>query len=436
MVRINLGDALQALVEMGRAFLDRPVDAGDEIETLVRQCGELVSLRGEASGTALASEIAEGYRALSVDFRLQFMERIAQEFGPDLDRIAQAAEGFLELPGTKGYRELALAMEAPRQQLFQRLNMAPGGTAMIIGMRQLILTRQHHREGLEGLEHDLRQLLASWFNRGFLQFEQIDWRTPAMILEKLIIYEAVHEISGWDDLRRRLESDRRCFAFFHPALPDEPLIIVQVALTKGLAVRIQDVIEAPPGQSTKDKPDSAIFYSISNCQEGLVGISFGNLLIKQVVDAIRKELPEIRKFATLSPVPGFCAWLYDSVKQGSLSSVSEAEMARLTDPEFLQDGRKREQLRPTLTRLCATYLLTARRGQAPLDPVGRFHLGNGASIEQIDWNADPSPKGIAQSLGMMVNYLYDPEDIVSNHESFVREGRIATSTAVSGLLDG
>ena len=435
MVRINLGDALHALVELGRGFLDRPAIAGDEIETLVRQCGELVSLRGEASGTAMASEIAEKYRTLSNDCRLQFLERVAQEWGPDLDRISRAAESFLESPGTKGYRGLVRAMEAPRQQLFQRLNMAPGGTAMIIGMRQLILTRLPDGTDLEGLEHDLRQLLVSWFNRGFLQFEQIDWRTPAMILEKLIAYEAVHEITGWNDLRRRLESDRRCFAFFHPALPDEPLIIVQVALTKGLAVRIQDVIEAPLDQGAAEKPDTAIFYSISNCQEGLVGISFGNLLIKQVVDAIRKELPEIRKFATLSPIPGFSAWLGDMAKQRSLPSVSDTELAYLADPDFLQDNRKRQQLRPTLTRLCATYLLTARRRQAPLDPVARFHLGNGASIEQIDWDADPSPKGIAQSLGMMVNYLYDPEDIVSNHEAFVRGSRIAASTAVSGLLD-
>ena len=432
MVNVSFSQALQALVELGRQYLERPT-AGSDIEKLASRCRDLVSLLGEASGTALASEIVDRYLDLPSDRRLEALARLDRDFAPDAAGISDAARKFLSSPTQESYRDLAIAMETPRLELFRRLNMAPGGTAAIVNMRRLLLPRMRGTPELQGLEYDLKHLLSSWFNRGFLQFERIDWRTPAIVLEKLIAYEAVHEIGGWDDLRRRLAEDRRCFAFFHPALPDEPLIFVEVALTHGLAVRIHDLIEAPFDGAADDKPGTAIFYSISNCQEGLAGISFGNFLIKQVVDALQTELPHVAQFATLSPVPGFRNWL-DGLAGEDLPHQILEDARKVPDGgDWCGDDAARERLRPILTRLCATYLLTAKHGNRPADPVARFHLGNGASIERINWEADLSTRGIEQSFGIMVNYLYDPGRIVSNHEAFAVDGRIAASSAVSRL---
>ena len=269
-----------------------------------------------------------------------------------------------------------------------------------------------------------------------LQFERIDWSTPAIILEKLIAYEAVHEIHGWEDLRRRLADDRRCFGFFHPALPDEPLIFVEVALTKGLAGKIHGLIE-PAADDRKDgKPDTAIFYSISNFQEGLAGISFGNFLIKQVADAVQSELPDIRQFATLSPVPGFRKWLDDVLVRSTPDYLNEDEIDLLHRSDWRHNQLIREPLKPALMRLCARYLIDEKHDQRPFDPVARFHLGNGASVERLNWSADLSEKGIDQSAGVMINYLYDSDEIVSNHEAYVRDSVIASSSAVTRLAKG
>ena len=432
MVNVSFSQALQALVELGRQYLERPA-TGSDVENLASRCRDLVSLLGEASGTALASEIVDRYLELPSDRRLEALAHIDRDFAPDTAKISDAARRFLSSPTQESYRDLAVTMETRRLELFRRLNMAPGGTAAIVDMRRLLLSQIRNTPELQGLEYDLSHLLSSWFNRGFLQFERIDWRTPAIVLEKLIAYEAVHEIGGWDDLRRRLAEDRRCFAFFHPALPDEPLIFVQVALTQGLAVRIGDLIETPFDGARDDKPGTAIFYSISNCQEGLAGISFGNFLIKQVVDALQTELPHVAQFATLSPVPGFRSWL-DRLAGEDLPGPVLADANEIPDgSDWYGDESVRERLRPALTRLCATYLLTAKRGDRPADPVARFHLGNGASIERVNWEADLSARGIEQSFGIMVNYLYDPGRIVSNHEAFAVGGRIAASSAVSRL---
>lgn len=431
---MSLGQIWHALAELGRQYLDRPL-AGDDVEVLASRCRDLVSLRGEASGTALAGEIARRYLALDPPRRIEALAKLDGDFAPDRDGIADAARRYLSGPGEEAYRALALAVESPRQELFRRLNMAPGGTAAIVGMRALLLSEPRRRRELAGLENDLKHLLSSWFNRGFLRFERVDWRTPAIVLEKLIAYEAVHEIRGWDDLRRRLADDRRCFAFFHPALPDEPLIFVEVALVRGLVGRIQDLIGVPFGGDGEDPPDTAIFYSISNCQDGLAGISFGNFLIKQVVDAMREELPTVRRFATLSPIPGFRAWLDDRLGRGGAASVSAEEADGLARGDWREDPAARDSLRPAFMRLCAAYLLEAGSGTAA-DPVARFHLGNGASVERINWDADRSRKGVRQSAGMMANYLYDPAEIVSNHEAFVRDGRIAASSEVSRLAAG
>lgn len=426
---------LNALVELGRQYLDRS-GTGAPAENIVSQCRDLVSVGGEASGTALASEIIGTYRALDRSDKIDILRLLNTEFAMDTEALAEAARRYAQTPDDDALRRLEAAIDSPRQELFRRLNMAPGGTAAIVQMRALLIDSLKEYPELKAFEADLRHLLSSWFNRGFLQFERIDWRTPAVILEKLILYEAVHEISGWTDLRRRLAEDRRCFGFFHPALPDEPLIFVEVALTNGLAGQIQELIETTPEDAGGETPDTAIFYSISNCQAGLAGISFGNFLIKQVADAVQRELPHIKRFATLSPIPGFRRWLDGTLAGEPPEFLGEDDIDLLKRSGWRENEVMRQQLKNTLMRLCAQYLLHAKRGDRPLDPVARFHLGNGASVEQINWAADLSEKGLGQSAGMMVNYLYDSAEIVSNHESFVRNGEIAASAAVTKLAAG
>ncbi len=406
---------------------DRGRRAADTPPRRARRLAEaLLSERGEASGAALARELLRLLGELPAEDRAAFHLFLAENFDADTEKLRDAAQAWLATPTPELAAALADAAEPPRQELLRRMNMAPGGTAALVAMRQQVLGEQRGTPKLTLLEGDLRHLLASWFNRGFLELRRIDWHTPAIILEKLIAYEAVHEIHGWDDLRRRLAPDRRCFGFFHPALPDEPLIFVEVALVEGLATAIQPLLahdEAGDGTAAgrARQADSAIFYSISNCQEGLRGISFGNLLIKQVVEELRAELPQLRHFATLSPVPGFRRWL------------AEAGHA-LPEPEerWWEDAPRAETLRPTVLRLAAEYLTRPAEGR--IDPVARFHLGNGARLERIHWLANTSPRGMRESLGVMVSYLYDAATIEANHESFVRTGTVARSPAVEALL--
>jgi len=424
-----------AIADLGRQYFERP-SAGNPIETARRLCADLLSEHGEASGTALAREVVELYQGLDQDGRIAFLEMLNDEFACDADALARAIAAYTGNPTQASYLALRRAAEAPRLELLHRINAAPDGTACIVRMRALLLETLNERPDFTALDADFRHLFASWFNRGFLQFERIEWRTPAAILEKLIEYEAVHEIRGWPDLRRRLADDRRCFAFFHPALADEPLIFVEVALVRGLADRIAPVLDAPPPDAEADAPDTAIFYSISNCQAGLAGISFGNLLIKQVVDALQAELPKIRNFATLSPIPGFRAWVDELMADAPPDFLDDEERPMLADADWADDPAIRKRLEKPLMRLCAQYLTRPPEGGRPRDGVARFHLGNGASVERLNWAADLSPKGLAQSAGIMVNYRYDPDRIVANHEAYVGEGKIAMSSRVRALAAG
>jgi len=391
-----------------------------------------MSPHGEASGTALAQEIVALFRAMSAEERIEFLDILAHRWTPDAERAKRAAEAYLKTPDTTALMALRTAVDSPRQELLRRINMAPGGTAAIVKMREVILGALDKRPEWRPLESDLHHLLTSWFNRGFLEFARIDWRTPAVVLEKLFEYEAVHEIRGWDDLRRRLAEDRRCFAFFHPALPDEPLIFVEVALTRGMADKIGPLIEPATDGAGAEPPNTAVFYSINACQDGLTGISFGDLLIKQVVDALSSELPRVRTFCTLSPIPGFRRWLERALADAEFLTAEERQT--LADPRWAESEPTRRKLQKPLMQLCARYLAQEKRNNRPIDPVARFHLGNGAAIERINWAGDLSEKGIAQSAGMMVNYKYDSDDIVENHEAYVREGKVAVSSAVRSLL--
>jgi malonyl-CoA decarboxylase len=317
------------------------------------------------------------------------------------------------------------------------MNMAPGGTSALVAMRKEIAGRLRDEPTLRLLDRDLKHLFASWFNRGFLELRRIDWQSPAAILEKLIAYEAVHEIHGWHDLRRRLAPDRRCFAFFHPALPDDPLIFVEVALVEGLAGAIQPLLvldsDDYAARNRAARADTAIFYSISNCQDGLRGISFGNFLIKQVVEELKNELQHLTRFSTLSPVPGFRRWL--TKRLASTSDPAAALLARIeTGAGRLDTPKIDDSLKPLIMRFCAAYLTRHASTQEPADPVARFHLGNGARLERINWLGNTAPRGIQESFGIMVNYLYDLETIESNHEAFVNDGAVMRSAEVDALL--
>src|SRR5712675_2617997 len=395
----------------------------------------LLSERGEASGAQVARELHHMLRALDADDRHSFQRYLATEFQPDRVALRTAAERYLADTTVEAAAALAQAADPPRQELLRRMNVAPGSTGALIAMRSELTAHLHDEPELKLLDADLRHLFASWFNRGFLELRRIDWQSPAAVLEKLIAYEAVHEIKGWDDLQRRLASDRRCFAFFHPALPGEPLIFVEVALVQGLATAMPPLLaqetDEEAAQAQAARADTAIFYSISNRQDGLRGVAFGNFLIKQVVEELKAEFPQLKRFSTLSPVPGFRRWLGQRLANGG--DPDAALLPQLESGGWWKDAAQSEKLRAPLLRLCARYL--TRRPSIRIDPVARFHLGNGARLERINWLGDSAPRGIQESFGIMVNYLYDHDSIEDNHEAFVRDGIIVRSPEVDTLLE-
>lgn len=428
---------MNSIAERGRSLLEGTAGdgTGGALTTLSRT---LLTGSGEASGVALAGGILTAYRNADQDQKLEFFRFLLTELAPAEENVKAAAKAYLKGPDASTLAALEAAVTSPRQEFFRRLNLAPGATACIVGMREDLSDLLAHEPELAPVDSDLMHLLASWFNRGFLVMRRIDWSTSASILEKIIEYEAVHEIKGWDDLRRRLDpSDRRCFGFFHPSLVDEPLIFVEVALTRDIPSSIQDLLSADADSGANagaDAPTAAVFYSISNCQKGLQGISFGNFLIKQVAEDLAHEIPSLKTFVTLSPVPRFAAWL---VRQMNLDNETlDAEtFALLDDPSWAAHSPSQERLKDVLMPLAAEYFLAAKTaGGKPVDPVARFHLGNGARLERINWLGDKSAKGLRQSHGIMVNYLYDLKDIESNHEAYVNEGRIAASKSVRSLL--
>ncbi len=404
---------------------------------LSEACRELLSSVGEATGTAIARNVMERYEQLTPETKPAFFKMLSEEFSADEKVVSKAIYGYQADPGPASLQELTAAAEPPRQELFRRLNMAPDGTKALVRMRQDILDARRTEAGLDAVDWDLKHLLVSWFNRGFLELREINWDTPAAVLEKLIEYEAVHEIRGWADLRRRLQGDRRCYGFFHPGLPGEPLIFVEVALLNEIAGRVQPLIGADAPKTEMAYATTAVFYSISNCQKGLRGISFGNFLIKQVVQEIRRDFPKVSTFATLSPVPGFLRWLAGAGADGtgldaSIRGTPVTEI--IATPGWQDDLVIADEVREVLVPLCAHYLVRKKMGGMPPDPVARFHLNNGARLERINWMADTSDRGLAQSAGIMVNYLYKPADIVRNHEDFSQDGKVAASASVLSAL--
>jgi malonyl-CoA decarboxylase len=395
----------------------------------------LLSERGEASGVVLAQQILGTYAGLDAAHRLQFLRTLADRFGPDPGRLAAAIERYRADPGPQSSSALFAAAEPPRQELIRRLNLAPGGTAHLVRMRADVLRSLEAHPELVAVDDDFSHLLSSWFNRGFLEMRRIDWTTPAHILEKVIRYEAVHAIASWEDLRRRLQPpDRRCFAFFHPALADEPLIFVEVALTAAIPDAIAPLLAEGRRPIAPARARTAVFYSISNCQQGLKGVSFGNFLIKQVAEELKRELPSLRTFVTLSPVPGFGAWL-EGERRAQSSPVLRASDRRalevLDRPGWTGDAKAVKRARHTLQAAIAHYFLRAKNGSGrPADPVARFHLGNGARLDRINWMGDASPKGLTQCAGFMVNYRYDLGEVEANHDAYANRGEVVASHAV------
>jgi malonyl-CoA decarboxylase len=444
MVAVNtsfFSDMLQSIADRSRALIrrERREPARDRSEGLIELCEALLSGRGEASGVALANEILADYAALTIGPRIAFFEALAQTFGHDDARIEAAIAAWRQSPSADAAAELHRASEPRRLELFRRLNLAPGGTAALVRMREQLMDAMGHREDLAVIDNDFIHLFSSWFNRGFLVLRRIDWSTPASILEKIIRYEAVHEIRDWQDLRRRIDlPDRRCYAFFHPALVDEPLIFVEVALTREISGAIAPVLSDKREVLEPERATIAVFYSITNCQRGLAGVSFGAFLIKQVVEEVSREMPRISTFVTLSPATNFAEWLKRE-RANAASPALDAEdrqaLAVLDRPDWWSDQALIGKLREPLLRAAAWYYVRARNGRGlPVDAVARFHLGNGARLERLHWPADTSERALAQSFGLMVNYLYDLDYIEQNHEAYAQQHAVVAAGAVTRLV--
>lgn len=419
-----LTDLLSTIFERGRnvarASDPRPIE--DLTSALLAGGGEVSALR-------IAASILTKYAALSDTEKLSYFSFLADELDIDAGKVEHLARAYRDTPTTAHLQALLAASEPPRQELFRRLNQLDDATARLVELRADLLAMMPDNDRLGRIDLDLLHLLSSWFNRGFLVLRRINWQTPANILEKIIAYEAVHAIDDWNDLRRRLQpADRRCYAYFHPCMPDDPLVFVEVALTRGVPGSIQTVLAEDRPQEDPNALDTAVFYSISNCQKGLRGVSFGNALIKQVAQDLAAEVPELKTFITLSPIPGFSAWL----KTSPLATPNiEAALAAADGG----DAMPLEPVSAELRRLAAHYLADEKRADGkPSNSVARFHLGNGARIENVHAMADISPKGLSESAGTMVNYLYDLNRVEERSEAYLSKKTVTVSRAIRSLL--
>jgi malonyl-CoA decarboxylase len=388
---------------------------------------------------ALAREILARYATLTIGPRIAFFEALATTFGHDHSRIDAAIAAWRATPTPATAAELHRASEPRRMELFRRLNLAPGGTAALVRMREQLMDAMDHREDLAVIDNDFIHLFSSWFNRGFLVLRRIDWSTSAAILEKIIRYEAVHEIHDWNDLRRRIDPpDRRCYAFFHPALVDDPLIFVEVALTRDIPTAIAPILSDKREVADPDRVATAAFYSITNCQRGLSGVSFGHFLIKQVVEEVSREVPRVSTFVTLSPAPNFAQWLRRERAQDASLAIDDEDreaLSALDTEDWWRSPDIAEKVREPLLRAAAWYYVRGRNSRGlPIDAVARFHLGNGARLEKLDWLADTSERAIQQSCGLMVNYLYDLDYIERNHEAYAQQHAVVAANSVTRLV--
>jgi malonyl-CoA decarboxylase len=434
-------EMLQSIADHSRALIkrERREPAHERSAGLIELCEDLLSGRGEASGVALAQEILARYAEMTTGPRIAFFESLGRTFGHDQPRIDRAIAAWRQSPSAATAADLHAASEPRRLELFRRLNLAPGGTAALVRMREQLLDAMDHREDLAVVDNDFVHLFSSWFNRGFLVLRRIDWSTSASILEKIIRYEAVHEIRDWADLRRRIDPpDRRCYAFFHPALVDEPLIFVEVALTRSIPGAIAPILSDKRDPVEPKRATTAVFYSITNCQRGLTGVTFGHFLIKQVVEELSSDIPSVDTFVTLSPAPNFADWLNRERARSASAAIDDADreaLALLDNDSWWRLPEVAEGIREPFLRAAAWYYLRARNGRGlPVDAVARFHLGNGARLERLHWLGDTSERALRQSYGMMVNYLYDLDYIERNHEAYAQHRAVVAAGAVTRLV--
>ena len=422
---------INSIADAGKELLHKTLPIKKNLETLLELCDDLISYKGVASGIAIAREISEIYLSLSKEDKKKFFIAVDEKFKPNLEAAEKKSLEFIKNKNTNTLKELSSLAEGNRQEFIRRMNMAPNGTAFLVSMREDLLRFVLEDSSLSNLDEDFRHLFRSWFNPGFLRLERITWDTKAAVLERIISYEKVHKIKDMTDLKRRLDEDRRFYAYFHPVLPDEPLIFVQVAFTQGLASSVQDIIK--PMTPNQPKADTATFYSISNCQQGLTSVTLGNFLIKRVVYEIQQENPKIKHFGTLSPLPGFAEWV-NYVEENKLRSILGSEdyekvkFLRSTDIK-IGDPRIIEH-KKIIKKLTIHYLIKEKVNDKPVNPVTRFHLGNGASIENIVINGNISDYGYNESFGIMVNYIYHLDKLEKIHEEYISNHQISYSDKI------
>ena len=424
----NFKQIISSIADAGEKLFKRKVIKKNDLETILSLCDDLISNKGAAFGIAVARDITELYLTLSDENKLLFFKRINEKYKPSFTKVNDAIEVYKKTQNEKNLYNLFKISEGNRGALFRRMNMAPNGTSIIVGLREDLLKILKDNSDLNALDNDLRHLFRDWFNPGFLKLEKITWDTKAAVLEKIIQYERVHKIKDMNELKRRLGEDRRFFSYFHPALEDEPIIFVQVALTNGLGKSIQELMK--PSIDKNQKYDTATFYSISNCQDGLSRVTLGNFLIKRVVFEIQEELPQIKNFGTLSPIPGFAEWFsyLDDSKVKTILGNPKQDLSFLKSSD-LKIGDSRIILnKDALTKLAAHYLINEKNKKGlPINDVTRFHLGNGAIVEDIIVNANISEVGFKSSFGIMVNYLYELKNIEKNHEDYINNKKIVFS---------
>lgn len=429
-------DIVTSIIDRGRRLLSLQA-ANSQLNTgdLKSMCLSVLQRRGEATALAAASQLLDRVNEGGAETAADLFQVLAHDLGVDRQAVLEAAAGYEQEDDWRRLRKLMQSLEPRRQELLRRLNMVPGGTKAIVKLREHLLPLLARDPVLAPVDADFLHLLSSWFNRGFLALQRISWDSPASLLDKVKEYEAVHEIADWHDLRRRLDVDRRCFGFFHPSLEGEPLIFIEVALRRELSSSIQEILDQGSPRLSAGEATHAIFFSISNCQVGLRGVSFGHFLIKQVVGELQKELPNLQVFSTLSPIPGFRKWLTGNLVSGEID-MPEAPVIGLQQL-CARKAITAEDVAPyqdVLLTLCARYLSSIDIVAKERDPVARFHLGNGARLEQLNWHGDISAKGMAQSFGILANYFYDLAALEENHEAFYNSDRVTVSPLIAKRL--
>jgi len=432
----NLKEIISSIADVGQKLFKKNEIKQNDLDSIISLCDDLISNKGAAFGITVARNITDLYQTLTPENKLLFFKKINEKFKPNHTKVSEAIEAYKKTQNDKNLYNLFVVSEGKRRELFRRMNMSPNGISTIVSLREDLLKILNENKELQSLDEDLRELFKSWFNPGFLKLEKITWDTKAAVLEKIMKYERVHEIKNMDELKRRLGEDRRFFSYFHPALEDEPIIFVQVALTNGLGRSIQELTK--PRSDGEKKYDSATFYSISNCQEGLSRVTLGNFLIKRVVYEIQEELPNIKNFGTLSPIPGFRKW-FSSLDENKikviLGKLSYESVSFLKSADLKIGDTRIASNKDSIIKLVAHYLANEKnQKQRPINDVCRFHLGNGAIIDDIIINANVSEVGFNRSFGVMVNYLYELKNIEKNHEDYINNKRIIVSDRLKKFI--